>query len=305
MLMSMGELHTLGLGRNQLTSIPPNLGKMIELRELDLFMNKLRILTLSEPVPKLHSLLLRANRIAELSDSLLNLSALTYLDVSNNKIESLLPLAQLPCLKKLECSSCKIINLNVFSMRDSPLCQSISVLNVSCNRQITSVVDLQTPNLTEMRAMNCSIDRVASKLTMCTKLKVLDLDGNPLRHVSLESPKLEVLAICGSKLHQFPVLDAGNLIEIASANTQLRRMPERADAATVNLRRLYLQRNNIAEIGSSYLESLTVSEPPFDSYSFLLFFELFEKTTIISVFKSFLFVSTAFGTSRDSVFRTV
>lgn len=299
-LLSMPDLQTLGLGKNQLEDVPSNLGKMAELRELDLFMNRLRKLTLSEPVPKLHSLLLRANRLSELSESLQGLSALTHLDISNNAIESLMPLAKIPSLTRLECSSCRIANLNVLTMRETPLCQSIAIVNVSCNRQITSLVDMQTPNLIELRAMNCSIDRVASKLSSCKKLKILDLDGNPLRYMCLESPKLEILALCGSKLHEFPQLDAGSLIELASANTQLRRMPEYANAATASLRRLYLQRNNISNVCSTYLTSLTVGRVE-DSFVLSdIFFFLH-----LSVCKSFLFDSTRFAKFRKSVFMKV
>ena len=260
-LLSMSDLHTIALGRNSLTEIPGDLGKMAELRELDLFMNKLRSVIIREPAPKLHTLLLRANRLSELSATLVGLTALTHLDISSNKIESLLPLADMERLTKLECSSCTLSNLQVFTVQSSLICKTLVFLNVSCNRQITAINDFQTPNLTELRAMNCSIERIASKLQSCIKLRILDLDGNPLRAAMLECPRLEVLAMCGSKLNQFPEILHGNLIELATANTHLRKMPSVcASSFTDGIKRLYLQGNKIAELSVAYLQSLTVSE---------------------------------------------
>lgn len=255
----MGQLHTLALGKNNLSSVPSNLGKMAELRELDLFMNKLRALPISEPAPpKLHSLMLRANRLAEVSETWLGLTALTYLDISSNKVESLAALANMARLTKLECSSCRLANLSLFADAESPLCKSISVINVSGNRQITRLSDFQTPNLTELRAMRCSIEHLASALEGCVKLKILDLDQNPLRSLLLRSPRLEVLAICGSKLHHFPVVEAGSLIEFASAHSMLRRLPAMASEASSHIKRLYLQHNGLSELGAGYLNSLLV-----------------------------------------------
>jgi Leucine-rich repeat (LRR) protein len=254
----MNELHTVALGKNGLASLPRNLDKMLELRELDLFMNKLRSVEFDSIVPKLNSLHLRANRLAELSATLERLPSLTQLDVSNNKIESLTPLSQLGKLTKLESSSCRLHNLSVFATPNLPLCKSISVLNVSCNRQITNLCDLQTPNLTELRAVGCSIDRVASKLEVCVKLRIMDLDGNPLRSLELNCVKLEILGLCNSKLHNFPRLERGQLLELATANARIKTLPLLSDVATACLKRLYLQGNNVSEIRTEFLNSLTV-----------------------------------------------
>ncbi len=257
-LCEMDKLHTLIMSKNSIRELPPGLGRMAELRELDLFMNKVSQAVFLEPIKDLHTLLLRANKLTELSTSLVCLKSLTHLDVSNNKIASLTPLAQMPRLTKLECAGCNVQSIALFSQANMPICNSLSVLVVSRNRELTTLCDMQCPQLTELRAAGCNIDRVATTLKNCPKLRIMDLDGNPIRDkVQFETPKLDNLGMCNTKTRDFPEMPTGALVELALANAQITHLPAKADASLQSLRRLYLQDNDIAEIAWSFLQDLT------------------------------------------------
>ncbi len=258
-LCDMDKLQTLVLSKNAIREVPMAITRMAELRELDLFMNKIAQLAFLEPTRELRTLSVRANKLSELSDTLVQLRSLTHLDVSNNKIPSLVPLAHMPRLARLECAGCSLRSLAVLGQPNLPLCASLTVLVVSRNPELTTLCDLSCPLLSELRAVGCSIDRVPTSFQNCPRLRVLDLDSNPVSELlSLATPKLENLGVCNTKLHLFPKLEFGALVELALANSQVARMPEKATPPLKTLRRLYLQENDIWEIQHDFLLELSL-----------------------------------------------
>ena len=250
-LCELGNLQTLVLAKNDLVEIPP-LPNLTELRELELFMNKVERLDFRTSLPKLATLSVRANRLTEVPAGLTSLSALTHLDISNNEIASLYALSKVENLTKLECAGCKLHSLSIFCQPNLSLCVKLAYLNVANNDELSSIPDLQLPQLIQLRASACSIDRVAP-LEQCTSLRVLDLDSNPLRQrPMLKAPVLEQIGVCNTKLNELPQLDA-SMKEIAAAGARLTSLPE---ALQASVRRLYLQDNRLESVSMHFLESM-------------------------------------------------
>ena len=256
-LCNLSKLQTLVLSKNSISELPPQICRMSELRELDLFMNKLREVHFKEPLMQLSSISLHANRIKELSSTLATLPMLTRLDISNNAISTLEPLGPAKKLQRLECSGCALLSLALLTQPDLPLNQSLTVLVVSRNRELTSIDDLRTPQLTELRAVSCNIERVTSNLEHCPKLRILDLDGNPIRErLRLNCAKLEMIGLCNTKVILFPDLNNGQLLELALADSRIAQLPRTVSPTLSLLRRLYLQGNEIVEFNSDFFHAL-------------------------------------------------
>jgi Leucine-rich repeat (LRR) protein/serine/threonine protein phosphatase PrpC len=250
-LLQMQELVTIVLSKNQLTKTVA-LSAMAELKELDLFMNKVEEISFEKRPPKLHTLILRANKLTKISPQIAELMSLTHLDISNNDINTLSPLENCGSLTKLECAGCQLESLQIFAQYDLSICKTLKNIVVSRNHQITLLPDLQMPQLTEFRAVGCNIERT-STLEHCPLLRILDLDNNPIRdRADFRCPRLEMLGLCNTKVTETPMLVSEHTTELALANACIIELPP---TVPKSLQRLYLQENHISELPAGFIDS--------------------------------------------------
>ena len=187
------NILTLNLSKNFLTEIPKTRG-MQSLKEMNVFLNKLKSIECIRSMTSLQTLCLRANQISALPQSFAKMRSLTELDVSNNRISSLDLICELESLKKLEMIGCCLSSLEALCHVENNICNTLEILNVSRNIELVTLPSLCTSKLYELRAMQCNILSVSS-LQHCPSLRLLYLDGNvALKDVDfLLNTKLEKL----------------------------------------------------------------------------------------------------------------
>lgn len=203
-LCSLRSLRTLTLQQNLLESLPQELGQLENLTELDLSNNHLRDLPSSlGGLTCLLKLNLSHNKLSCLPDSISQLIHVKMLDCSNNELTDipaslsemsaleelylrhnklrLLPKLSAPMLKDLYAGNNQIEQLETEQLA---CLTAVSLLELRDNKirslpqQITSLRTLTRLDLT-----NNDITLLPASISLLPDLKVLLLEGNPLRGI--------------------------------------------------------------------------------------------------------------------------
>lgn len=180
----LSHLTKLSLHSNELDAIPPELGSLICLRHLDLSRNKIAWLpdAIFVRLDQLLVLNLSTNLLADVSDigSLLHL---TLLDISHNRLTSfpasLLvgPTSKLSCLAEVRARANAIVSVPAAL---EPTLPALKLLDLEDNQ----------------------VKSVAGEIGDCTKLKDINLRGNPL-----EDRRLKKLVEQSHSASSKPILD--------------------------------------------------------------------------------------------------
>ncbi|XP_067680158.1 uncharacterized protein [Haliotis asinina] len=174
------QLTYLNLSCNSLTQLPPDIGCLQGLRELQLNDNQLTHIPSSlGSLHQLTELNLRHNQLTDIPDSLLHLPSLKHLNVEHNLMPSLSPrishlllLEELyvgyNCLTSLPSAIGKLFNLKVLSVRHNKMATSLpsSIGQLICLQQL----DVE----------GCDLSCLPSTLGRCMSLRTLKLCHNSL-----------------------------------------------------------------------------------------------------------------------------
>ncbi|XP_026200815.1 leucine-rich repeat-containing protein 40 isoform X3 [Anabas testudineus] len=175
------NLSELDLSRNHLKGLPSSLGCLIGLQKLNLCHNKLTCLPDSlRQLKNVKMLDCSNNQLTHIPASLSEMVALEQLYLRHNKL-CLLPRLSAPTLKELYVGNNQIEQLETEQLE---CLTAISILELRDNKlktipeQITSLSTLTRLDLT-----NNDITTLLASLSLLPNLKVLLLEGNPLRGI--------------------------------------------------------------------------------------------------------------------------
>uniref|UniRef100_A0A3B4XLH2 Leucine-rich repeat-containing protein 40 n=1 Tax=Seriola lalandi dorsalis TaxID=1841481 RepID=A0A3B4XLH2_SERLL len=203
-------LTTLDLHDNQLSSLPGALGELQELQQLRVSHNQLTTLPVEVcSLQNLRSLTVQQNQLESLPEELGQLKNLTELDLSNNHLKGLPSgLGRLTCLQKLNLSdnklsslpdNVKMLDCSKNQLTDIPASLSgmlaLEQLYLRHNK-LRLFPQLPAPflhvlpeqitllsTLTRLDLTNNDITILPASLSLLPNLKVLLLEGNPLRGI--------------------------------------------------------------------------------------------------------------------------
>uniref|UniRef100_A0A8C6Q7Z6 Leucine-rich repeat-containing protein 7 n=1 Tax=Nothobranchius furzeri TaxID=105023 RepID=A0A8C6Q7Z6_NOTFU len=193
-LEQMHSLKELWLDNNSLQSIPGSIGKLRQLRYLDLAKN--RIESLDSDVSgceALEDMLLSSNMLQHLPDSIGMLKKLTTLKVDDNQLTSLPhTIGSLSLLEELDCSCNELESLPptvgyLHSLRtfaaDENFLTELPRELLSCEK-----------NVTVMSLRSNKLEFLPDEIGQMTKLRVLNLSDNRLKNLPFSFTKLKDLA---------------------------------------------------------------------------------------------------------------
>ena len=168
----------LDVSHNLLTNLSPFINQMVNLRSLNLSNNCLQSLPELANLKSLKVLNLNNNKIRLLSNCFENLLCLEQLHLRNNFLEDLPSLSS--CEKLLEL----YVGNNNLKACPKQMPQSITILELRDNKipGISNDIALMC-NLERLDIANNDISRLPPELGELGKIKVLVIDGNPLRAI--------------------------------------------------------------------------------------------------------------------------
>ena len=173
------NLKGLRLGGNQLTALPPQIGQLTNLEELHIVGNRLAGLPPEiGQLTNLQTLDLRANQLAALPLEIGRLTKLQTLDLRDNQLTALPPeIGQLASLKTLYLTHNQLTALPPETGRLAELLQLTLTDNqlTALPPEISQLTNLQTLNL-----RNNQLTALPPEIGQLTKLRQLDLRDNPL-----------------------------------------------------------------------------------------------------------------------------
>ena len=263
--VGLNHLAMLELNSNQLTSLPPEIWLLRELRELDLKNNQLTVLPAGiGQLTRLESLWLSNNRLAELPTEIEQLTNLKRLDLHGNQLASLpATIGNLRSLEKLHLGNNQITSfpseiwllreLRELSFLSNQLASlpssignliSLEYLYLSNNR-LTSLPE-SIKNLTNLHYLDLSINQITSfpsEIWNLTSLKKLYLYMNRLTSLPAEIGQLTRLKLLSLEYNQLTSLPA----EIGSLT---------------NLKDLHLGYNYLVPWPTEMLQPLLNKTPP-------------------------------------------
>ncbi|KAM9358337.1 leucine-rich repeat-containing protein 40 [Symphorus nematophorus] len=201
---TLKNLRSLTLQQNQMESLPEELGQLENLTELDLSNNQLKGLPSGlGSLTCLQKLNLSHNKLSCLPDSLVQLTNVKLLDCSNNQLTDmpanlsemlsmeqlylrhnklrLLPKLPAPVLKELYVGNNQIEHLETEQLA---CLTAISILELRDNK-IKALPEEVTvlSTLTRLDVTNNDITNLPASLSLLPNLKVLLLEGNPMRGI--------------------------------------------------------------------------------------------------------------------------
>ncbi|MBS0603884.1 MAG: leucine-rich repeat domain-containing protein [Verrucomicrobia bacterium] len=173
----LNQIANLNLSNLGIKTIPPQITKCTQLRELDLYNNNITDVSPLKNLGQLQKLDLAQNKITDVS-ALQNLLQLQTLELSSNQIRDISALANLAELRELNLIQNQIIDVSALGN-----CTQLRCLKLS-NNQITDVSALG--NLVELRVLNLAQNQITdiSALRNLTQLQQLFLNDNQIADVS-------------------------------------------------------------------------------------------------------------------------
>ncbi|KAL4634909.1 hypothetical protein GN956_G13946 [Arapaima gigas] len=205
----LGQLSTLDeldLSGNQLTELPESLANLTSLRKLNVSHNKLK--TLPAGISAMKSLKLldcTRNQLETVPPTLADITSLEQLYLRHNKLRLLPELSSCSMLKELHVGNNQIEVVEAQQLKHlSALC----VLELRDNK-VKTVPDEVTllENLERLDIANNDISSLPCALGNMPKLKILSLEGNPLRTIRrdlLTKGTQEILKYLRSRIQEQP-----------------------------------------------------------------------------------------------------
>uniref|UniRef100_A0A3Q2Y9I3 Leucine-rich repeat-containing protein 7 n=1 Tax=Hippocampus comes TaxID=109280 RepID=A0A3Q2Y9I3_HIPCM len=192
-LEQIHNLKELWMDNNSLQSIPGSLGKLRQLRYLDLAKNRIENLdTDVSGCEALEDLLLSSNMLQHLPDSIGMLKKLTTLKVDDNQLTSLPgTIGSLCLLEELDCSCNELESLPptigyLHSLRTFAADENFLI---ELPREIGNC-----KNVTVMSLRSNKLEFLPDEIGQMTKLRVLNLSDNRLKNLPFTFTKLKDLA---------------------------------------------------------------------------------------------------------------
>ena len=200
-----------------LKTIPKEIGKMIDLKYIDLSHNELKILPLElgdlynlkklylqenqlEEIPselfsrvskngknfnliKLKELFLGSNKLKNMPDSICNLINLENLQVENNQF------SEIPKIEKLINLRCIDFGRNQIEIFSEEMCNLTKLKYIKLSRNKISNLPKNLDNLSKLKYIDLGgnfINYIPIELTKCLKLDNIFLKGNPITKIPIE-----------------------------------------------------------------------------------------------------------------------
>ncbi|QLE57490.1 leucine-rich repeat domain-containing protein [Nostoc sp. TCL26-01] len=245
------ELRSLDLSNNQLSSLPPEIGQLTNLQTLDLWINQLSSLT-SEigQLINLQTLNLYSNQLSSLPSEIGQLTNLQTLDLLDNQLSNLPPeIGQLTNLRSLDLSSNQLSNL------PSEFGQLTELRSLNLNYNQLSSLPAEIRQLTELRSLDLRSNQLSNlppKFGQLTNLQTLYLYNNQLSSLPPEFGQLtnlQTLYLYNNQLSSLPP-EFGQLTNLQSLNlynNQLSSLPPEIGQLT-NLQTLNLSSNQLSSL---------------------------------------------------------
>ena len=193
------QLQALELIGNQLSTLPPEIGKLTALTRLNLFHNQLS--TLPREIGKLSALTtlgLGGNKLSSFPPEIGELSALTTLDLSGNQLSTLPPeIGRLTALQALGLAA------NLLHDLAESICQLINLQELRLGKRSVSIAGFTS----EWSSKSNQLKSVPASIGRLTALTMLDLTDNQLSTLPPEIGELSALTtldLSGNQLSTLP-----------------------------------------------------------------------------------------------------
>ncbi|XP_056429608.1 leucine-rich repeat serine/threonine-protein kinase 2 isoform X2 [Hyla sarda] len=222
------RLEKLELQQNALTSIPKSL--------CDVF----KCLTYLD---------LRNNNFKTFPSAFLEMGSISFLDISRNEIGPLIDLQT-----STICPTLKHLNLSYNQLKEVPECignvaQRLEELILEGN----AISEIHSPLcLPELRTLNLNKNMISllgpNILSSCTKLDVFCAMTNQLAMVPSIPSKITTLRLSHNKFNSIPkeILQLSHLRTVDLSNNQISNLPGPLEWASINLREIVLNHNEIS-----------------------------------------------------------
>jgi Leucine-rich repeat (LRR) protein/GTPase SAR1 family protein len=225
-LLSLPQLTSLDLSRNQLSTLPESFGKLTQLTSLYLEDNQLSTLPESfGKLTQLTSLDLEDNRLSTLPESFGKLTQLTSLDLSRNQLstlpESFGKLAQL--------TSLDLRNNQLLSTLPKSFDKLTQLTSLDLSRNQLSTLPESFGKLTQLTSLDLSSNRLSTlpeSFDKLTQLTSLDLSSNRLSTLPESFGKLTQLTsldLSSNRLSTLPE-SFGKLTQLTSLDLRLNQL---------------------------------------------------------------------------------
>ncbi|XP_076825385.1 leucine-rich repeat-containing protein 40-like [Clavelina lepadiformis] len=176
---AMESCELLDASNNLLTSVPATLSSMKNLRSINLSKNNIATLPASfGEIRSLKIVNLNDNGLKSMPNSIENLCNLEQLYLRNNSLATLPSLQKCACLKEIYAGN----NMLKFVPKNLP--ESISMLELRENK--ISDVGIDITNITSLERLdiaNNNVSNLPPEIGNMQNIKILVLDGNPLRSI--------------------------------------------------------------------------------------------------------------------------
>ncbi|QLE54960.1 COR domain-containing protein [Nostoc sp. TCL26-01] len=263
----------LDLSNKELTTLPPEIGQLSQMRSLDLRFNQLSsLLPEFGQLTNLQSLDLRSNQLSSLPPEFGQLTNLQSLDLRSNQLRTLPPeFGQLTNLQSLYLSS------NQLSSLPPEFGQLTNLQSLYLSSNPLSSLPLEIVQLTKLQSLYLSSNQLSSlppEIVQLTNLQSLNLRSNKLSSLPpeiVQLTNLRSLNLNSNKLSSLPpeIVQLTNLRSLDLNGNKLSSLPPEIGQLT-NLRSLDLNSNKLSslppEIGQlTKLKSLNLKSNPLES----------------------------------------